>query len=322
MDQWASLQALSLRAQDLLAKEVRRTPLVESFALSARFGFPVFLKLENLQLTNSFKYRPALFSLLSDLERARSSGVVTSSSGNFAGAVAAAASKFGVEARVVMRPSAAGFKVEKTRKWGASIVRCEDRYEAREETVQELVAKEGLLHLHPHGSPETVAGDTTVAEEIARQLPEVAHVLVPASGAGLLGGIAFQLRDKNVDVWGVQPEANGTLVKSLAEGTPCYREGIETVADGLTAAIPGRLGFQLVQQFAQGAHVVSEEALLTATRLLFEEEGFFVEPAGAAGVAAFLEGFRPRSIGPCVVVVTGGNVDPHQWAKWFPSSKT
>ncbi|MFT7618691.1 MAG: threonine dehydratase [Planctomycetota bacterium] len=301
-----------------LAPFIRRTPLIKSNGLSDRFDRPIYLKLENLQRSGSFKYRPALNSILTQLTSAKEFGVVTSSSGNFAGAVALAAKELQIDATIVMRPSASSFKVDRVKSWGAHVHLCEDNYEAREATVAEFVETRQLIRLHPHDSESTVLGDATVALEVIEQLPDVGSIVVPCSGAGLLGGVALAANrhDKLIKVVGVQPEANGTLRLSLDSNCRVGRSGIETVADGLTAAIPGEIGFALTQSLVDDVVTVSESSLIEATKMVFEVEGQFVEPAGAAGLAAVLEGKAPNDGSPTVLIVTGGNVDPVLWAAW------
>ena len=313
---WRELSEEGERAHQALAPFLRCTPLIQACGLSRLLGRQVFLKLENLQVSGSFKYRPALYNVFCLGEQREARGLVTASSGNFAAALAHAARDCGVSATVVMRPSASPFKEEKARRLGARIVHCEDDYRAREEQVERLAAQEGLRRAHPHGSLLTLAGNTTLAAELLAQECPARSVLIPSSGAGLLGALAASLAPRGWDVWGVQPRANGSLRASLAAGEPVLRERIKTCADGLTAACPGERGLALFAAFGSGDIQVSEEALITATRLLFEEEGLIVEPAAAAGLAALLESTSPPGSEDVVLIVTGGNVEPETWACW------
>ncbi len=299
-----------------LAPLVRHTPLIFSPSLSELCRRPIYLKLENLQYSGAFKYRPALFNIIQSLDEAREFGVVTSSSGNFAAAVALAASQHSVRATIVLRPSASSFKAERIKRFGGEIVYCPDDYLAREAHVQMLARRDGLLILHPHDSLFTIAGDGTVGLEIIRDLPDVGAIFVPASGAGLLAGIAVAVQGLNPapEVIGAQPKANGTLQLSLQTGVRSSRQGISTVADGLTAAQPGKLGLKVAQELVERVATVSEDSLIRATGLIFEHTGQLIEPAAAAGLAALMEGPRTPSETKTVLVLTGGNIAPRAWA--------
>ncbi len=315
---WQTLKAAIADARTTLTSVTRSTPLIFSPGLSARCAGPIYLKLENLQYSGSFKYRPAIYNILTELEAAQRCGVVTASSGNFACAVAMAAKRNHVAATVVARPSIAPFKLARIKRFGADVIICDDDYASRENVVEEMAESQGMLRLHPHGSVATIAGDATVGFEIIEHLPDTARIVVPTSGAGLLSGIAMavQQESKPLLVYGAQPKANGTLKESLRLGRRQGRDDIQTVADGLTAAIPGKLGFEIAKRHVQGVATVSEESLIEATRLVFEEEGQIIEPAGAAGLASILEGSIDCSVGPTVLVVSGGNVSPNGWARW------
>ncbi len=303
------------RAHRVLAPFIRRTPLLHAPGISRLLGLNIHLKLENLQISSSFKYRPALYNILRFRELSTACGVVTASSGNFAAALAYAARDHGVPVTIVFRPSASPFKMEKARRLGARIVHCDDDYRAREHQVERLAGEEGLWRAHPHGSFLTLAGNSTLARELMLENCQARTVLVPASGAGLVGALAAFLGPGGWSVWGVQPAANGSLAASLEEGKPVHHGNIKTCADGLTAACPGELGFSLFREFGSGAIQVSEESLLEATRLLFEEEGLMVEPAGAAGLAALLDSTESLESRDVLLIVTGGNVDPRSWSR-------
>ena len=303
-------------ARRALRGAVRRTPLLYSPGLTARVGGPVFLKLENLQHGGSFKYRPALYNMLRLRDRGDVAGVVTSSSGNFAIATALAADACRMPATIVVRPSAATFKVERARALGAEIVVCEDRHAARAEQVERLVRERGLVAIHPHDSVPTVAGDASLGFEIAEEAPEDAQLLVPTSGGGLLAGVTLGMRGKAGRIVGVQPAANGSMAMSLAAGERRERDPVVTVADGLTAGKPGEIGFAIARVAVDDVVCVSEEALVAAVACMHRAEGLIVEAAGAAGLAALIEErVTPHPAGN-VVVVTGANVAPATWREW------
>jgi threonine dehydratase len=300
--------------RERLAGRLVRTPLVESATLSRRLGRPVYLKLENLQHTGSFKSRPALASVLALAPELRARGIVTSSSGNFASGAAWAAREEGVPATVVVMPSAEPFKVEKARRYGAQIVVCEDDYADRQRRVDALVAETGAGEIHPHSSAPTLAGDATVGDEILEDMPDCAAILIPVSGGGLFGGVmeSLEVHGHGAAVYGAQPEGNRIFADSLRAGERLTGPPAQTLADGLTATRPGPQGFAVAQRRAAGIAVVPEAEIGPAMRLLAEEEGLVIEPSCAVAVAAALQGTGREDTGPLVIVITGGNIDPER----------
>lgn len=296
--------------------DVPVTPLLPCDALGELVGAPAALKAECLQRTGSFKYRPALNGVRALDAEQRRRGVVTSSSGNFAAAVARAARDEGVAATIVMTPSTDDYKIERTRKLGAEVVICENRYDARQETVDDIRERTGAVELHPHSSIETVAGDATVGLEILAAAPGTGTIVAPASGGGLLGGcaLAVHLAGSSARVHGVQPDGNPALVRSWERGTRVRTDRVGTIADGLQAAMPGEHGFALARTHVHGAATVPDAAIVAAMRFCFEHAKLVVEPAGATALAALLSG-RIEVTGPVVVVISGGNVAPERHAR-------
>jgi threonine dehydratase len=284
-----------------------RTPVVPS---KTRDG--LWFKAESLQLTGSFKIRTAVNQLAALTAADRQRGIVTSSSGNFAQGVACAASRLGISAVVVMMRSSNPLKVERTRAWGAEVVFCEDRFEARAETVERIVVGQGRIPVHPYNHPLAVWGNATLGSELLAQLPRIEHLVVPVSGGGLLAGVlcaaVLRLPKSRVRIWGVQPEGSNAAVLSFREGRIRRIPRAATMADGLMVTQPGSLTFPLIQKYAAGVVAVSEEAITRATRSLFLEEKLVVEPSGAVSLAAILEGRVPAANTACVL--SGGNISP------------
>ena len=300
-----------VEARERIAPYVRRTSVVRADDISRRVGGDVHIKPESRQVSGSFKARPAFAGLLAHLVAARDRGVVTSSSGNFAVACAHAARELDIALTVVMTSAASGYKANRARALGARIVTCEDRYEARQETVDRLRTETGAVELHPHDSLETVAGDATVGLEIAEDIDDAATVVVPASGGGLLGGVAWALRSRGFAgrIVGVQPVGNPALVESYRAAERRVIVGSGTIADGLTASCPGRRGFALARRFVDEMVTVSDEAMLDAMVRMHDEEKLVVEPAGVAGIAVLEDGRLADVRFPVAVVLTGGNTD-------------
>jgi threonine dehydratase len=290
---------------------VVRTPLLESFELSRLVGRPVLLKAEHRQHTGSFKARGALNRLASLDAAARARGAVTVSAGNHAAAVAWAAARVGVAATVVMPRTAPRSKVDACERYGARVVLEDDVFRALDRCL-ELRDGEGLTLVHPFDDPEILEATGTVALEIAEDRPDVATVVVPVGGGGLIGGIAATLSrtHPSVRVVGVEPTGADALHRSLEAGEAVRLERVDTVADGLGAPMAGQLTYPLVRDHVRQMVRLDDDEILGGLAFLFAEERQVVEPAGAAGVAALLAGrvdLAPR--GSVVVVLSGGNLD-------------
>lgn len=300
------------QARELTSAYVIETPLVHSKKLSAKVERDVWLKLENKQITNSFKLRPAFNAILSHLDEAKARGVITTSSGNYAQAVAYAAEKLGVRATIVMTKATAKNKVEKTKKHGATIVFCENTFESRFEMLDLIQKKEGQLILHGFDSEETICGNGTIALELREQLPEPFSVFCPASGGGLISGIAATLKETGsaYEVFGFQPAVGGAIVKSLQVGHRVNVGPFSTIADALVASIPGERTFQYIQKYVDDFFTVTEEEINDALAFLVDEPLLHpIEPGGIVSVAGMLRTFMKSKNKNLVCVVSGGNKD-------------
>jgi threonine dehydratase len=298
-------------ARVVLEPVVRRTPLLESSALSTLVGGPVYLKCENLQRGGSFKVRGAYLRIarLSATERAR--GVVAASAGNHAQGVALAAAALGARATVVMPAAAPLPKVAATRSYGAEVVLHGAAVEDAMEMARELAQETGSILIHPFDHPDVIAGQGTVGLEIAEQCPQVRTIAVPVGGGGLASGIAVAASALLPDVMliGVQADAVSPVPASIAAGRPVSVTPTATMADGIAVARPGELTVSLLAALRAHVVTVTEENLSRGLLLCLERAKQVVEPAGAAGIAALLQHpalFTP----PVVIVLSGGNIDP------------
>lgn len=296
-------------ARERIAPKLDPTPLLKSHALSERLERPVYIKLESRNPTGAFKVRPALNAVLADFDQAQAKGIVTSSSGNFAQAVAWVAREYGLSARIVMMRSASEYKRRRTEELGAEVVLCDDSYAARWETTYRIEREQGQLLLHPYDALNTIAGDGTIGLELLEQLPGGFTVLCPVSGGGLLSGIASVVKTERPScrMYGVQPEQNPSMHRSLAAGEPTEIVPGISMADALTVAKPGKLTFQLIQATVEGVLLVSEASIAGAVKHLWESEKLVAEPGGSVGVAACLDG-QPSGDGPLVLILSGGNL--------------
>ncbi|MDT7711340.1 MAG: threonine dehydratase [Pseudonocardiales bacterium] len=299
-------------ARETLHGVVRRTPLRHSEALEQRCAVPVHLICENLQRTGSFKIRGAYVRIhaLSAAERAR--GVVAASAGNHGQGVALAAAMLDTAATVYMPLTAALPKIAATRSYGAQVRLLGDTVEESLAAARCFAQDTGAVFIHPFDHPDVLAGQGTVGLEVLEQLPDVATVLVPTGGGGLVGGIAAAIKGvkPDVKVIGVQAEAAAVWPASLAAGLPVRLRRRHTMADGIAVSEVGPVSFAHVSALVDEVLTVEEEALSQALLLCLERAKLLVEPAGAAAVAALLEAAAGRFPGPVCALLSGGNVDP------------
>ena len=298
------------RARNRIGDAVHRTPLLSSATLSDRIGAPLHLKAEHLQKTGAFKVRGALNFMLGLEPEVRARGVITISAGNHAQATAWAARRAGVPATVVMPADASRSKAEASAAYGAEVVLHGTVFEAFQLAL-DRADEEDLTFVHPFDHPDIVAGQGTVALEVLEDLPEVATVVVPVGGGGLCAGMATVLAGASpgVRVYGVEPRGAAGMRRSLDRGEASRLDEVDTVADGLGAPMAGELTYEIVRDLVEDVVVVSDGAIARAAALVLERTKQLVEPAGAAGVAALLEGLVPVDRGPVVAVLSGGNVD-------------
>lgn len=295
-----------------LAGVLAPTPVQGSRLLADRVGGPVLLKCENLQRAGSFKIRGA-YTRMSRLpvdQRAR--GVVAASAGNHAQGVALAARLLDVPATVFVPAGASIAKVNATLDYGATVVTAGTTIDEALEAATGFAERTGAVLVHPFDHPDVVAGQGTVGLEILDQCPDVATVVVCTGGGGLLAGTAAAIRARRpeVRIVGVQAATAAAYPQSLAAGRPVALPAMATMADGIAVGRPGDVPFALVRAFVDEIVTVSEAALARAVVVLLERAKLVVEPAGAAAVAALLDGVVPDVRPPVVAVVSGGNVDP------------
>ncbi|MDQ6636787.1 MAG: threonine/serine dehydratase [Candidatus Dormibacteraeota bacterium] len=286
------------------------TPLQQSRALTVKAGCQVFLKIESIQPTRSFKVRGALNKLIRMSAADRRAGVITASAGNHGQGVAYAAAAFGIAATVFVPETANLLKVESMKRLGARVVPAGRSYQEAYQEATRAQAASGATLVHAFDDPQVIAGQGTVGVEIGEQLPETDTVLVPVGGGGLLAGIALYLKARRpaVRLIGVEPQGADGLTRSLAAGQQVVLDRVQTMADGLAASGPGRLNFELLKNRVDEMIRVGEDEMLRAIRLLFEWEHLLAEPAGAASLAALLYRYTAEPDERVVLVLSGGNV--------------
>ena len=307
-----SVSAADVAAARVAVRDVvRHTPVLPSETLSAAGGGAVLLKAEALQRTGSFKIRGALSKLAALGDRA-AAGVVAGSAGNHAQALAFAARVRGVPCEVHMPREAPISKVEGAAALGATIVQDRDSVDECLEAAAERAASAGMTLVHPFDDPDVVAGQGTLGLELLEDVDDLARVIVPAGGGGLVSGVAVAVKSARpgVEVVGVQAEACAALPASLEAGAPVAVQAGLTIADGIAVKRPGQLTLALTREWVDDVALVGEDEVAEAMVTLLEHAKLVVEGAGAVGAAALLSGrvaAAPR--GSTVVVLSGGNVD-------------
>ena len=304
------------RARERTAGRLRRTPLIRSEWLSDRCGHDVHLKLESLQVTNSFKARGALNAVLALVERLAPGEappkVVSASAGNHGRALAWAASSLDLPVVIFTPKDAPATKVEAIRRHGADLRAEADDYEGAESLAKDYALRTGALYLSPYSHPDLLAAVGAVGLEILEDLPEAARVVVPVGGGGLIAGIALAVKavHPGIQVVGVEVEASHPFTASLAAGRIVEVDVGPTLADGLAGNMdPDNIAFPIVRRLVDRIVLASEAQLIEALRGLVRHEHLIAEGAGAAGVAAALAGTLGPVPGPTAVVVSGSNID-------------
>jgi len=292
---------------------VLRTPLRRSAWLSSIAGADVYLKLETLQPSFSYKIRGAWNAVLSLEKSGTPPTVVTASAGNHGRGFAHAAAAAGLRLRVYVPATAPRIKVDAISAEGAD-VRTTATYDDAETAAKEDARRSGAVYVSPYSHPDVIAGAGTVALEILQDLPGVDTIVVPVGGGGLVSGVAIACQGRNVAVVGVEVEASCPFTRSLAAGRIVSITVGPTLADGLAGNLdPDTITFEIVRQRVARIAVVSEEALRAAIRGVVREERLIIEAAAAAGVAAVMTG-RDRPQGErsqrVAVVLSGANIDP------------
>jgi threonine dehydratase len=290
---------------------VLRTPLIYSYTLSRESGRDVFLKLENLQTTGSFKLRGAINRLT--LLKARGEGVrvVAASAGNHGQGVAFAAARLNIPATIVMPQGASISKQLATRGYGAEVIlHGRDLGEAL--VRAQTLVDQGYTFIHPFDDPEVIAGQGTLGLEIVEDLPGVDTVVLPVGGGGLAAGVAVAVKGRKPEVRliGVQTAQVPSLEAALKAGAPTPVASRPTLADGINVPQVGRHPFPWLKQHLSEVVLVTEAEIVQALLFLLEGKKILAEGAGAVAAAAFLGPLAGQDLGRQVVlVVSGGNID-------------
>lgn len=312
---WTDVRAAATR----LEGRAHRTPVMTSRTADERSGASVFFKCENLQRMGAFKFRGA-FNALSSLSQAeRSRGVLAYSSGNHAQAVALAGRELGIRATIVMPQDAPAVKIEATRGYGAEVLLYDRHTVNREEYASQIAAERGLAMIPPFDHAHVIAGQGTAAKELFEEAGPLDLLLVPCGGGGLISGcaVAAAALAPQCRVIGVEPAAGDDVTRSFRSRTLQTCHNPDTIADGARTHSLGQLTFPLVMALVADMVTVEDDALIRAMRFFAERMKLVVEPTGTLAAAALFEGLidaRGKRVG---VILSGGNVDLRDLARWI-----
>jgi threonine dehydratase len=296
-------------ARKVIAGQVLRTPMLPAPRLSALTGAWVFIKYENLQVTNSFKERGALNKLASLTPAERARGVIAMSAGNHAQAVAYHAARLGIAATIVMPVTTPFVKVAATKSYGAEVVLHGETIFEAQVRAAELARKRNLLWVHPYDDPQVIAGQGTIALEMLEDEPSLDVLVIPIGGGGLIAGNAIAARGINpeVEIVGTEAALYPSMWNALCnESRPI---GGPTLAEGIAVKTVGALTLPIVRELVSGIVLLDEAHLEHAVNIYLTLQKTMAEGAGAAGLAAMLaepERFRGKKVG---LILSGGNID-------------
>ncbi|CUI16140.1 threonine dehydratase [Candidatus Protochlamydia naegleriophila] len=304
----ASIQQAHKRITPYLA----HTPLIRFQALEEHLDtpHPIYLKCEHHQPTHTFKVRGAFNALLSLKQEERQKGIVTRSSGNFAQAVAYAAQKLSMHAKIVMPLDAPLIKQERTKQFHPELILFGKTHEEGEEKVEEMKQELGCVALSPYDQKEVIEGQGTAALEIYEALPSIAHFFCPIGGGGLMSGCATAFKSLNASIQtiGIEPKGAQDYCLARQKGERFALKEIETIADGLRASQVGVLNWPLLQEHVDLVEVVSDAQIQFAMAFIYRALNIVTEPSGAVSLAALL--FSKIALkGPAVCLLSGANID-------------
>ena len=304
-----------VNARKLLAGTVRKTPLQTSKTFSGLAGINLFLKLECLQVTGSFKARGAFVKIGGLSDKQSGYGVIAASAGNHAQGVAYAAMIKKIPCTIVMPENASPAKVAATRSYGAKVIRRGANYDESWEATQEIAKAEGKTIIHAFDDADIIAGQGTIGLELLEDLPDVDRIYLPVGGGGLAAGVAIAVKSRKPDVKiiGVESKAFPAMKESLAKGSLQRTKRGYSIADGIAVKQPGELTREILSKYIEDIVLVDDTSIVKTMFLMMERAKLVAEPAGAASLAHLLSnggssypGSRKDKV---ATIISGGNVD-------------
>jgi threonine dehydratase len=300
-----------LAARERVNGAIYYSPCPHSQMLSRLTGQQVYLKLENLQMTGSFKERGALNRIAMLTPEQAAKGVVAASAGNHAQGVAYHATKRGIRSLIVMPLATPLVKVTATRGFGAEVVLFGANYDEACEEATRLCAAEGMTFIHPFDDAAVMAGQGTIGLELLEQVPRLEAVVVPIGGGGLIGGVACAIKESKpeVKVIGVQTARLPSMLAAIEMHRPVTVDPATTIADGIAVRRAGDVTLPMVERYVDEIVTVEEDEIASAILMLLEREKTLAEGAGAAALAALLQKKTSLNGAHTAVMVCGGNID-------------
>jgi threonine dehydratase len=299
------------RARARIKDDIYVSPCAHSETFSRLTGNKVYFKLENLQMTGSFKERGALHKILTLTDEEKRRGVIAASAGNHAQGVAYHATRNGIRSTIVMPAASPLVKVTRTKEYGAEVVLHGASYDEAYDEAARRCSAEGLTFIHAFDDEAVMAGQGTLGLELIEQNPYLEAVLVPIGGGGLISGIAVAMKEINprVRVIGVQTARLPSMQVAVAEKQPTTLPAAVTIADGIAVRRAGARTLPVVTKYVDDIVTVDEEEIANAILLLLEREKTVAEGAGAAALAALVQGKTGLVAKKVAVLVGGGNID-------------
>ena len=296
-------------ASNALKGVARKTDVI--YAPKLCEGVQLYLKTENLQTTGSFKVRGAYYKMTKLTKEEKERGVIACSAGNHAQGVALAAQKNGIKSVICLPDGAPISKVEATKSYGAEVCLVEGVYDDAYQKALQLKEEKGYTFIHPFNDEDVIAGQGTIALELAEQLPDLDAVLVPIGGGGLISGIAYTIKTLNpkVKVYGVQASGAPSMKNSFENGKIEELSGVSTIADGIAVKKPGSITYELCKKYVDEIVTVTDDEISAAILALMEKHKLVTEGAGAAPVAAVMFKKVDLQGKKTACVLSGGNID-------------
>jgi threonine dehydratase len=298
-------------ARERIRESIRATPAAFSENLSRETGNSIYLKLENLHVTGSYKERGALNALLQLTTEERRRGVVAASAGNHAQAVACHAARLGIRAQICMPLYTPLVKVTAKREWGAEVILHGENFEDALTEAKRRSQSEGMIVVHAFNDPAVIAGQGTLGLELLEQVPELEAVVVPVGGGGLIGGVACAIKESRpgIRIVGVEPLSLPSMAEGMRVGKPVNLPAAPTIAEGVAVREVGPLTLELALKYVDEMAAVDDEEIAMAILRLLEKQKTLAEGAAAVGVAALLQGKTSLRGKKTAVIISGGNID-------------
>jgi len=311
MSKYSKIYSKILDAREVLQGIKHVTDLDRSSTFSKMTGGDVYLKLENLQKTGSFKVRGAAYAMSQLTDEERKAGVIAASAGNHAQGVAYAATRLGIKSTIIMPKFSPVAKIQATESYGAKVILHGNVFDDALAHAKETAEKTGATFLHPFNDEDVIAGQGTIGLEILDDCPDVDVIAVPVGGGGLVSGISIAVKEQrpDVEIFGVEAASAASMQASFEAGKIMNAERMDTSCDGIAVKKPGRITYRIAKDLLNGVVTVEELEVTRTLFLLLERAKIVVEPAGCVGLAAFQHGKIDIKGKTGVAILSGGNID-------------